>query len=266
MTLPKLPTFFISHGGGPWPWMKTQTQGVYDQTEAFLKGLPASIGQPVKAVLMVSAHWEEPAFTLQSHPQPGMLYDYYGFPAHTYEIKYPAPGSVALAEQVHGLIAGAGLPAALDAQRGFDHGAFVPMAVMYPEAQMPMVQLSLKLGLDPAEHLALGRALAPLREQGVLILGSGFSFHNLRMYGPAAKAPSAQFDAWLQQTLVHGPVDQRSAALVAWERAPAARLSHPREEHLLPLMVAVGAAESEASTCVFFEESPLCTISSHRFG
>ncbi|WP_326542884.1 DODA-type extradiol aromatic ring-opening family dioxygenase [Pseudorhodoferax sp.] len=268
MTTPaRLPTFFISHGGGPWPWMKEMTRGAYDGLERALGAMPALFGARPRAILMLSAHWEEPAFTVQAHPAPGMIYDYGGFPEHTYHIHYRAPGDPALAERVHTLLTAAGLPAAVDAERGFDHGMFSPMAAIYPAADMPTVQLSLRRGLDPAEHLALGRALAPLRDEGIVIVGSGLSYHNLRNFGPAAQAPSAAFDGWLHQVLpTPGPA--RDAALVAWAQAPAARQAHPREEHLLPLMVAVGAAESEAGSRIYHEANFMggISVSSFMFG
>ena len=261
-----MPTFFVSHGGGPWPFMEGDYRQAHAKLEASLRALPATLPERPRAILMISAHWEESAFTVMNSPAPGMLYDYGGFPPHTYEVVYPAPGDPALAERVVALIQAAGLPAARDAQRGFDHGAFCTLVPMYPDADVPVVQLSLRRGLDPAEHLALGRALAPLRDEGVLILGSGFSFHNLRLYGPAGRAPSAAFDAWLQAIL---PAPEgRAERLQAWAQAPAARLAHPREEHLLPLMVAAGAAEGEAANCSYHETEFLggVTASSFRFG
>ena len=268
MTATRLPTYFISHGGGPWPWMKEQMGGAYDQLEASLARMPAEIGVTPRAVLMVSAHWEAPRFTVQTHPNPPMLYDYGGFPEFTYHVQYAAPGAPAVAARVRALLAGAGIDSAEDPARGFDHGMFAPMAVIWPQADVPVVQLSLRQGLDPAEHLALGRALAPLRDEGILVVGSGLSYHNLRAFGPAARAPSAAFDAWLGETLALADASARSAALAAWERAPAARLAHPREEHLLPLMVALGAAEGEAATRVYHERDFFggITVSSWRLG
>lgn len=264
----RLPTFFISHGGGPWPWMKDELRGDYDQLAAALRHLPQDAGtlRP-QVILMVSAHWEEPEFTVQSHPEPGMIYDYGGFPEYTYHIRYPAPGSPALAQRVRQLLQGTGIAAREDGQRGFDHGMYAPMVLIYPEADMPTVQLSLKRGLDPQEHLAMGRALAPLREEGVLIIGSGLSYHNLRAFGPAAKHPSAAFDAWLDTSLAT-PGAPRSAALAAWQQAPSARQAHPREEHLLPLMVAVGAAEAEQAVRVYHEDNFFggISVSNWRFG
>lgn len=261
-----MPTFFVSHGGGPWPFMEGDYRQAHAKLEASLRALPALLPVRPRAILMISAHWEESAFTVMNSPAPGMLYDYGGFPPHTYEVVYPAPGDPALAERVVALIQAAGLSAGRDAQRGFDHGAFCTLVPMYPDADVPVVQLSLRRGLDPAEHLAMGRALAPLRDEGVLILGSGFSFHNLRLYGPAGRAPSAAFDAWLQASL---PAPEgRAERLKAWAQAPAARLAHPREEHLLPLMVAAGAAEGEAASCSYHETEFLggVTASSFRFG
>jgi aromatic ring-opening dioxygenase catalytic subunit (LigB family) len=196
-----------------------------------------------------------------------MVYDYSGFPPHTYAIRYAAPGAPDVARRVKALLEGAGIPAALDPDRGFDHGTFAPLQAMYPEADVPVVQLSLKRGYDPEEHLAIGRALAPLRDEGVLIVGSGLSWHNLRMFGPAAKAPSQAFDAWLDAALSSKP-EERSRRLVEWAAAPAARLAHPEEDHLVPLMVAVGAAEGEPATRVYHEDGFMggVTASSYRFG
>ncbi len=266
MQTPRLPSFFLSHGGGPWPFMDGDYRRAHARLETSLQALPGTLPAKPKAILMISAHWEEAAFTVMTSPAPGMLYDYGGFPAHTYEVVYPAPGDPALAERVVALIQAAGLPAARDAQRGFDHGAFCTLVPMYPDADVPVVQLSLKRGLNPVEHIALGRALAPLRNEGVLILGSGFSFHNLRLYGSAGREPSAAFDAWLQSTLP-SPAG-RAERLQAWAQAPAARLAHPREEHLLPLMVAAGAAEGETAACHYHETEFMggVTASSFRFG
>lgn len=267
MSSDALPVYFVSHGGGPWPWMLTQTDGMYDQLAASLRAMPAQIGQVPKAVLMVSAHWEESQFTVMSNPHPPMIYDYSGFPAHTYQIQYPAPGEPALAQHVAELIGSAGLQSRLDAQRGYDHGMYSPLVVVYPKADVPVVQLSLKAGLDPLEHLALGRALAPLRREGVLIVGSGLSYHNLRALGPAGRAPSAAFDAWLQGALIGTDATRRADALAHWRAAPGAHQSHPREEHLLPLMVAAGAAGDDVATRVYHQNDFFgsVTVSSFMF-
>nr|WP_315229515.1 class III extradiol ring-cleavage dioxygenase [uncultured Albidiferax sp.] len=260
-----LPTYFISHGGGPWPYMDSMREAMRGLATS-LADMPRQYPAP-KAILVVSAHWEENAFSVMSNPHPGMLYDYGGFPPHTYKVVYPAPGAPELAERIQGLLAGAGLPVRLDAERGFDHGTFSPLVVMYPDADVPLLQVSLKTGLDPAVHIALGRALAPLRDEGVLIVGSGLSYHNLRQFGPPGKAPSMAFDQWLQDTVVAARPAEREARLLDWAAAPAARIAHPREEHLLPLMVAMGAAENDTATCVYHEDNVFggITVSSFRF-
>ena len=262
----RLPTYFISHGGGPWPWLDGPFRRQFDRLEESLGQIAREVGKP-KAVLMISGHWEADRATVQSGERPGMVYDYSGFPQHTYAIKYAAPGAPAVAQRVRDLLEAAGIPAALDAERGFDHGTFAPLQAMYPEADVPVVQLSLKHGYDPAEHLAIGRALKPLRDEGVLIVGSGLSFHNLRMFGPQARAPSQAFDAWLDQALKASGAE-RSQRLAQWESAPSARLDHPEEDHFVPLMVAVGAAEDEPATRVYHEEGFMggVTASSYRFG
>ncbi len=263
----RFPTFFISHGGGPWPWMMDDVNGAYDRLAAALARLPDDTGARPKAVLMVSAHWEEPEVTVQSTPMPDMIYDYGGFPEHTYHIRYPAAGNPVLAHHIRDLLQQAGIPAHENATRGYDHGMYAPMRVMYPDADMPTVQLSLKRGLDPAHHLAVGRALAPLRDEGILIVGSGLSYHNLRAFGPVARQPSATFDAWLDESLALTGT-ARSAALTAWSQAPSARQAHPREEHLLPLMVAVGAAETDTALRTYHEDDFFggISVSNWRFG
>jgi len=264
----RLPTYFISHGGGPWPWMKAQMNGTYDQLEASLRAVPEQLGQTPQAVLVISGHWEAAEFTVMSSPRPPMVHDYAGFPEHTYQIRYEAPGSPELAKRVQALITSAGFPARLDTQRGYDHGTFVPLFAIYPHAEVPVLQLSMKSSYDPAEHLALGRALAPFRDAGVPNHGSGPSYHNLRAFGGAGQAASQAFDQWLQTTVVDSSPAERSRRLLDWASAPAARLAHPREDHLVPLMVAVGAAEGESARCVYHEEDFFggITVSSFMFG
>jgi aromatic ring-opening dioxygenase catalytic subunit (LigB family) len=264
----RLPTYFVSHGGGPWPWMKEQYHGTYDKLEASLAGIRRQLGVRPKAVLVVTGHWEEREFMVSSGAAPGMIYDYGGFPAHTYQISYPAPGEPRLAQQVAGLLGGAGLEAALDPMRGFDHGTFSMLYPIYPQADMPVVQLSIRHDLDPAAHMAAGRALAPLRGEGVLIVGSGLSFHNLRQFGPGGRLASHRFDEWLQYVLLELTPEQRTTALLHWSEAPYARMAHPREDHLVPLMVALGAAEGEPAACVYHEDEFFgsLAVSSFRFG
>ena len=261
----RLPTYFISHGGGPWPYVP-QMRASMQVLEAALADMPRQIGVTPQAVLVISGHWEADAFTVMAAEHPPMVYDYSGFPPHTYSVVYPAPGAPVLAQRVRDLITAAGLPAAMDFQRGFDHGTFAPLVVMYPEADVPVIQLSLHHALDPAQHIAVGRALAPLRDEGVLIVGSGLSYHNLRLFGPAGRVPSKAFDDWLQAALAAAP-DDRERLLCAWADAPAARICHPREDHLVPLMVALGAAWADPATCVYHEEAVFggVTASSFRF-
>lgn len=264
----RLPTYFLSHGGGPWPYLSGPFREHYRQLEASLKETARELGGKPRAILVVSGHWEAAEFTVMANPHPGMIYDYSGFPEHTYAVQYPAPGSPELAGRVQGLLAAAGIAARLDGARGFDHGCFAPLAVMYPDADVPVVQLSLKAGYDPQAHLAAGRSLAPLRDEGVLILGSGLSYHNLREFGEQAKDASAAFDAWLQDVLLHALPAERTRRLLQWDEAPSARRAHPREDHLIPLLVAVGAAENEAAACVYHEQDFFggVTASSFRFG
>ena len=262
------PTYFISHGGGPWPYMKEQMAGVWDKLEASLQRLPGELpGQP-RAILVVSGHWEERDFTVMTSARPPMIYDYSGFPEHTYHIKYAAPGSPELAQRVQGLLQQAGLRTGVDENRGYDHGTFVPLAVAYPDAKMPIVQLSIRADYDAAAHLAAGRAIAGLRSEGILIIGSGLSYHNLRAFGPRGAAASQQFDAWLTETVCQSVGEERNERLVHWENAPAARQAHPQEDHLIPLMVAVGAAEGERGERVYHEDALMAgvVVSSYRFG
>ncbi|UMR33184.1 dioxygenase [Massilia sp. MB5] len=262
-----LATYFLSHGGGPWPFMREEFGNTYDKLDASLRDLPRQIGAKPKAILVVTAHWETAQFTLSSSARPPMIYDYSGFPPHTYQIQYPAPGDPALAERARGLLQDAGHAALLDGQRGFDHGTFSAMYPVFPEADVPIVQLSLKHGLDPLAHIEAGRALRPLRGEGVLIVGSGLSYHNLRQFNGNGAQASHAFDAWLRATMALPP-RQRKQALLDWESAPSARAAHPREEHLLPLMVALGAAEDEAAHEVYHEDDffGALAVSSFRFG
>ncbi len=238
----------------------------WDRMAAWLREVGSTLPAPPRALLVVSAHWEAPVPTVTSAPSPPLLFDYYGFPKHTYELGWPAPGSPELASRVRSLLAGAAIESGEDTERGFDHGVFVPLKVAYPEAGIPTVQLSLQAGLDPAKHLAIGRALAPLRGEGVLIVGSGMSYHNMRGFmTPAALQHSRHFDAWLDATVRDTPA-KRDAALVQWSRAPSARESHPREEHLIPLMVAAGAAGEEPGRTVFRDVVMGVAVSSVAFG
>lgn len=265
-----MPTLFIPHGGGPCFFMDMPPgwpADLWDQMEAYLRGLPATLERQPRAILIVSAHWMTERPTLNVAPQPTLLYDYYGFPEHTYRLTYPVAAATDLIPRVEQLLADAGIETDRDSQRGLDHGVFIPLKVSYPEANVPVLQLSLQKNLDPAEHLAIGRALAPLREEGVLIIGSGMSYHNLSHFGPGpGDLTAAQFDAWLNETLTQVPPAARHERLVAWESAPGGLGSHPTSEHLLPLMVAVGAAGDAPGTRNYSENMLGKALSGFRFG
>lgn len=268
MSEPRMPTIYLPHGGGPCFFM-TWTMGPPDTWErmaAWLQALPQALPRAPTALVVISAHWEEARPTVTSAATPPLLFDYYGFPPHTYELTWPAPGSPALAQRVQGLLGAAGIETAADPGRGYDHGVFVPLKLSFPRADVPTVALSLRRGLDPAEHLAIGRALAPLRDEGVLLVGSGMSYHNMRRFmSPVAAAPSRRFDDWLAETVALAEAE-RSERLTRWTTAPDARECHPREEHLLPLMVVAGAAGSDAGARVFRDEVMGATVSAVRFG
>jgi aromatic ring-opening dioxygenase catalytic subunit (LigB family) len=267
-----LPTYFIPHGGGPCFFMDWSITGdpadTWNATAAWLRALPGTLPSRPKAIVVISGHWEEPAFTAASVISPSLIYDYTGFPPHTYQLKYPAPGAPWLARRVVELLGEAGLPAQLNTARGFDHGIFIPFLLLYPQADIPIVPLSLQRDLDPAQHLAAGRALRALRDEEVLIVGSGMSYHNMRGFRTANGAEQSEiFDRWLTETLSERDLKQRWNRLVHWSEAPAARSSHPREEHLLPLMIAAGAAADESGERLFSDTVMRgARISGYRFG
>lgn len=249
----RMPVAFLPHGGGPWPFVDLGfgDKAGADALRAYLESVKALPKTAPKALLVISAHWEEAVPTVMTSEKPPMLYDYYGFPPESYRITWPAPGSPTVAARVRELLEKAGFQTASDAQRGFDHGTFVPLKLTYPNAEVPVVQLSLKAGLDPAEHLAMGRALAPLRDEGVFIVGSGMTFHNLRaFFDPRARPVAETFDAWLREAATL-PAKERDARLTEWASAPMARAAHPREEHLIPLMVIAGAAGDDVGTVAY---------------
>jgi aromatic ring-opening dioxygenase catalytic subunit (LigB family) len=261
------PSIFLPHGGGPcffmeWTWGPADT---WHKTQSFLEGLAGTLPAAPKALLVVSGHWEEPAFTASTAANPKLIFDYSGFPEETYRLTWPAPGEPALAERVAGLLKQAGLPSGLSANRGFDHGVFVPLKVAFPEAQIPVVTLSLAASLDPVLHLAAGRALAPLHDEGVLIVASGMSFHNLRGYfRPETQERARAFDGWLTKA-VESPAREREALLTDWRSAPFATYAHPREEHLIPLLVAAGAGGDGPGKRIFADEPMGAAISAYRF-
>ncbi len=261
------PTFFINHGGGPCFFLEPgPMRDPWRDLERYLSSFMATLAERPRAILAISGHWEEGVPTVNAGARPPLLFDYGGFPEYTYRLTWPAAGDPELATRVRELLSAAGIANGAEATRGWDHGVFVPLKVMLPGADIPLVQLSLQRGLDPAAHLAIGRALKPLRHEGVLILGSGQSYHNMSgFFGGGAADPKAEaFDAWLRSAMTDG--ETREGALIRWEDAPGAREAQPREDHLLPLMVVAGAASGEPGSVHFHGHALGKPISGFRFG
>ena len=239
---------YVPHGGGPLPLLGDPA---HQQLTEFLKTIPAELVRP-SAIVVISAHWEQPVASITSAPSPSIIYDYGGFPKESYRIQYPAPGDPELAISMADLLQNQGIQARLDDRRGFDHGLFVPLKLMYPEANIPCVQLSLLNNLDARAHIRIGQALAKLEQQNILFLGSGLSFHNLKallthLPGQVDEQNEA-FENWLVETCTSSAIStgERAQRLVDWTQAPFARYCHPREEHLLPLQVCFGIKQTAA--------------------
>lgn len=268
----RMPTLFIPHGGGPCFFMDPMPGApadLWDKMAAYLRGIADAVGQRPKAVLVISGHWEVERPTVNVAPKPELLYDYYGFPEHTYRLTYPAPGSPEVASRVRELLEAAGIATGEDATRGLDHGVFIPFKLIYPDADIPVVQLSLQADLDAAAHLAIGRAIEPLRDEGVLIVGSGMSYHNLRVFfgvQPEADKLAGAFDDWLTDAVTDPDAASRDAKLEAWHTAPGGRFSHPRSEHLIPLMVAAGAAGADVGHRTYSDKLFGKALSGYQFG
>jgi aromatic ring-opening dioxygenase catalytic subunit (LigB family) len=267
------PSLFVPHGGGPCFFLEPPTQSsgagcppmwrkMRDDLAAILPTLP----ERPRAILIVSGHWEEPVFTAHVGAAPGLLYDYGGFPAHTYRLDHPAPGAPDVAREAAALLGQAGFATAENDVRGWDHGVFVPMLVIDPAAAIPIAQLSLRHDLDPAAHIAAGQALAPLRADNVLIVGSGMSFHNMRARDGSAIERSRRFDAALVDAVTDPDPEARRRRLADWRSLDEALYAHPREEHLLPLMVALGAGGDDPARHLFQDEVIGWTVSAFRFG
>ncbi len=245
-TTATMPSVYLPHGGGPAFFMHGPMAEMFQPMAEFLASFDTLLPATPSAILVVSAHWESPVVTVTGGMNPELIFDYFGFPPETYELTYHAPGLPTLAVEAARLLAAAGIAGHVDDGYGWDHGVFIPLKVMYPEASIPVVAMSLQAGLDAAAHVSIGAALRPLREQGVLIVGSGMSYHNLSRFangGPDAAA----FDRWLDGAL-GGDADHRAGHLAHWSSAPSARGAHPREEHLIPLMVASGAGSDTPAT------------------
>ncbi len=274
-----LPTYYIPHGGGPCFFMDW-TMGpadTWDKMEAWLRQLSTAVYRQTDsesrakpdAIVVFSAHWENEVVTINSSAQPPLYFDYYNFPPHTYELSYPAPGHPELANTIENLLTKAGIACQQDPDHGFDHGVFIPFLLIYPEADIPIVQVSLTTSLDPAEHIAIGQALSSLREQNVLLVGSGLSYHNMSALmtgsGSSAKAESDAFDHWLSEACEASP-KERNQYLSNWKSAPSALQAHPREEHLIPLMVMAGAGGEDKGKAIFKDNVLGATVSAFQFG
>lgn len=255
----RISTAYISHGGGPLPLLEMQSKGegeapgYHKEMIEVLETLATELPKP-DAIIVVSAHWEERNVSVTTHPTPPLLYDYYGFPKEAYTLKYAAKGNVGLASSIVKNLAEQGIAVRADTTRGFDHGMFIPLSIMYPNADVPCVQVSITSDLKAAEHIALGQALRAaivVSAKGddslkhVLVLGSGSSFHNMNGFFDSsdnANEKATRFNNWLQTTMLTSTYgeSERKARLVEWHNAPDARYAHPREEHLLPLHVCYG--------------------------
>jgi len=242
-TIPRQPSaIFISHGGGPLPVLGDPA---HRELVEHLHAIASTIRKPA-AIVVISAHWEESVVTVTTNPNPPIIYDYYGFPAESYSIEYPAVGNPALARSIIEKLGDNEIAARPDDVRGFDHGLFIPLTLMYPDADIPCVQLSLQSGLDPEKHIRIGEALTCLAKDNFLVLGSGFSFHNLKvLLGDQSTGHDSEneaFEDWLINTCAEKSIDEseRMHRLSTWSSAPGARYCHPREEHLLPLHVCYG--------------------------
>ena len=257
-----MPLLFLSHGGGPCFFMDARGSSFAEADKnspaaAFYRSLREKFATCPSAILVISAHWEEDEFTVGYQTgTTSLIYDYYGFPRETYapHLTYPCATDLNLANQVCSLLQSAGIECK-KSNRGFDHGVFIPMKLAFPDGSIPIVQLSLKKGLNPMEHIQMGEALAPLRQQGVLIIGSGQATHNLsEMHSPGSKTAdwAAQFTEWLRRTLEGTTQETQSQSRVSLaniaREAPNFNRCHPREEHLIPLHVVFGAAFPRGSS------------------
>ncbi|MDI3520774.1 MAG: hypothetical protein PWR04_762 [Anaerophaga sp.] len=267
----RLPVYFIPHGGGPWHVMNDAFDDPvgYGHLKEYLEKLGRQFSQEIKAILVISAHWEEDVPTVHFGSNPPLLYDYYGFPESTYHLNWPAPGNPELADQIENLIRASGFTTKREYHRGFDHGTFVPLMVAFPKAHIPVVQLSLVKTLEPATHIKLGKALEPLRNEGVLIIGSGMSYHNMRGFmsqNSNTSLNAQKFDDWLTKTVLNTDVHTRNYELMNWQKAPAAMECHPRSEHFVPLFVAAGAAGNDTGNIDYCGTLMGVKISGYKFG
>ncbi len=266
---------FLPHGGGPCFFLNEngRVPETWRPMGEFLSDVIANLTQRPRAILIVSAHWEEPVFTVHTGERPSLLYDYGGFPPHTYQLRWDAPGVPDVAQRAVELLEAASFETGKEAQRGWDHGVFIPLKVAVPGADIPAAQISLRSpsgdeAYDAAAHIAAGRALAPLRDEGILIVGSGMSFHNMRLRDGSAQQAADRFDEALTELVTDPRLDRRDAGLARWDTLPEARIAHParQEDHLLPLMVVAGAAGTDEGEHIFRDRVIGWTVSAYRFG
>ncbi len=264
----RLPSYFLCHGGGPWPWYEGDTRQKFAELEASLKQVLPSLKETPKALLVISGHWESDVFSVSSNPNPPMLYDYYGFPDWAYQVKYQAPGSPELANRIAELINAAGIECVLDTERGFDHGTFSLAQPMRPEADIPIVQLSIRHDFDIDAHYKIGEAIAPLRKEGVLIIGSGMTYHNLTALGESGKIPSKVFNDWLRNNLSNQPKNKIINALSNIKNAPYSYFAQPKPDHIFPLIVAAGSAQNDECSTQFAQDDFFgnIAITNFKFG
>ena len=247
----RFPVAFVSHGGGPWPIISLDG---FDESERlsirdYMQKINQIPNQKPESLLVFSAHWECPKFTINTNPNPKLLFDYYGFPDDAYTFKWPIKNDLSIIHKIKDVFVKAGMDFSETNKRDYDHGVFVPLILSYPDAPIPVIQISLNRNLSPIDHFSLGELLFPLRENGVFIIGSGNSYHNVgNMFNPTTKAinDSKQFNDWLKKALSLD-ADDRKKVLLDWENAPAARACHPREEHFIPLLVTLGAAKNDVA-------------------
>ena len=219
------PTYFIPHGGGPCFFMEWNPADEWDETAAFLRSIPAQLPKKPSAILLISSHWEENEFTILGKENPDLLFDYHGFPDHTYQLKYNARNPKWLIERIIELGKNAGLNIQIDKNRNYDHGVFIPLKVAFPDADIPVAQLSLKKNLNPKDHFDIGQILAPLRAENVLIIGSGMSYHNMRVLMSRGRTEnlSEEFNTWLVEAVTSTSASDRQTALTK-HRAPEMRI------------------------------------------